>query len=600
MPAIGPPVSPSATTTSSTRSGAPPPGSGSRSTSVSWSTRATTTAPADKASRRISATRPCAGHGRRDRARLRGHRDGHRGRRPRLRGRRQHGEPWVVPGRRHHDADHAERGEVRVGPDQRAGGQRARVGQHAADHAHRHPGHIRPVVYRRRCHQLLTRPQHGAAAEHLQLEQAGPGLALAGPGPPADLPAARQLDADDGGAVRGQQHGAGLRADGGHRADKPGAVEHSLLRLYAPVAAGVNGHRFGGPLADSDHARRHDPVAARTGHLQKPAELRILRLAQLLAAELSAQPRHLRLQRHDLRARAARRRAAEEPDHWPAHRGYPAFRAAERRPAELAQAAQRPGGLIAVADRDQHKRSDQQGAENQARPPGVVQSDHLVVPLRLKARSAGQRRRSGTSTWRRVSKSSTHLPVPSATESSGLSATCTGMPVSSRIRSSSPRSRAPPPVSTIPRSMTSPASSGGHLSSVVLTASTIRFSGSSIARRTSSAEISVVFGSPLTRSLPRISARGSSAEGNAEPIAILISSAVRSPSMSEYSFLPKVMIAWSISSPPMRIDCEVTIPPREITATSVVPPPMSTTMLPVGSLTGSPAPIAAAIGSSMM
>ena len=70
--------------------------------------------------------------------------------------------------------------------------------------------------------------------------------------------------------------------------------------------------------------------------------------------------------------------------------------------------------------------------------------------------------------------------------------------------------------------------------------------------------------------------------------------------MREYSFLPKVMMAWSSSSPPIRIDCEVTIPPREMTATSVVPPPMSTTMLPVGSFTGSPAPMAAAIGSSMM
>ena len=39
--------------------------------------------------------------------------------------------------------------------------------------------------------------------------------------------------------------------------------------------------------------------------------------------------------------------------------------------------------------------------------------------------------------------------------------------------------------------------------------------------------------------------------------------------------------------------------PREITATSVVPPPMSTIRLPVGSLTGSPEPIAAAIGSSI-
>ena len=44
---------------------------------------------------------------------------------------------------------------------------------------------------------------------------------------------------------------------------------------------------------------------------------------------------------------------------------------------------------------------------------------------------------------------------------------------------------------------------------------------------------------------------------------------------------------------------DVTIPPKEMTATSVVPPPMSTTMEPVGSVTGRSAPIAAAIGSSM-
>ena len=41
------------------------------------------------------------------------------------------------------------------------------------------------------------------------------------------------------------------------------------------------------------------------------------------------------------------------------------------------------------------------------------------------------------------------------------------------------------------------------------------------------------------------------------------------------------------------------MPPRLMTATSDVPPPMSTTMLPVGSPTGRPAPIAAAIGSSI-
>ena len=49
----------------------------------------------------------------------------------------------------------------------------------------------------------------------------------------------------------------------------------------------------------------------------------------------------------------------------------------------------------------------------------------------------------------------------------------------------------------------------------------------------------------------------------------------------------------------MRIDWDTTMPPSEITATSLVPPPMSTTMFPVGSPTGRPAPIAAAIGSSI-
>ena len=58
-------------------------------------------------------------------------------------------------------------------------------------------------------------------------------------------------------------------------------------------------------------------------------------------------------------------------------------------------------------------------------------------------------------------------------------------------------------------------------------------------------------------------------------------------------------IASSILSPATRIDFETTMPASEMTATSVVPPPMSTIMLPDGSVTGSPAPIAAAIGSSI-
>ncbi len=87
-------------------------------------------------------------------------------------------------------------------------------------------------------------------------------------------------------------------------------------------------------------------------------------------------------------------------------------------------------------------------------------------------------------------------------------------------------------------------------------------------------------------------------EGKAEPRVTLTSSAVRSPSISECSFFIQETIAWSSSSPAMRMLREVTMPPREMTATSVVPPPTSTTMLPVGWCTGSPAPMAAAMGSS--
>ena len=72
---------------------------------------------------------------------------------------------------------------------------------------------------------------------------------------------------------------------------------------------------------------------------------------------------------------------------------------------------------------------------------------------------------------------------------------------------------------------------------------------------------------------------------------------MRSPISSEYSFLTYSMIASSSASPATRMRWLVTMPPSEMTATSVVPPPMSTTMVPVGSLTGRPAPMAAAIGS---
>ena len=55
----------------------------------------------------------------------------------------------------------------------------------------------------------------------------------------------------------------------------------------------------------------------------------------------------------------------------------------------------------------------------------------------------------------------------------------------------------------------------------------------------------------------------------------------------------------SSSSPATLSELLTTIPPREITATSVVPPPISTIIFPAGSATSMFAPIAAAIGSSI-
>ena len=48
------------------------------------------------------------------------------------------------------------------------------------------------------------------------------------------------------------------------------------------------------------------------------------------------------------------------------------------------------------------------------------------------------------------------------------------------------------------------------------------------------------------------------------------------------------------------IDVLTTVPPSDITAISVVPPPISTIMLPHGLEISIPAPIAAAIGSSII
>ena len=84
-----------------------------------------------------------------------------------------------------------------------------------------------------------------------------------------------------------------------------------------------------------------------------------------------------------------------------------------------------------------------------------------------------------------TSNSSSERPEPTATQVSGDSVSCAGIWHSSRRRWSIPWSSAPPPASVIPRSMMSPASSGGVRSSVSLTAAMIWLTGSSSAARIS-------------------------------------------------------------------------------------------------------------------
>ena len=70
---------------------------------------------------------------------------------------------------------------------------------------------------------------------------------------------------------------------------------------------------------------------------------------------------------------------------------------------------------------------------------------------------------------------------------------------------------------------------------------------------------------------------------DAEPILILISSAVVSP-IKRLCFLRiYVTIASSSASPPTLMLLQLAIPPSDITATSHVPPPMSTIIEPVAS-----------------
>ena len=141
-------------------------------------------------------------------------------------------------------------------------------------------------------------------------------------------------------------------------------------------------------------------------------------------------------------------------------------------------------------------------------------------------------------------------------------------------------------------------SSGGVRSSATRTAFKIVATHSLSASRISLSSIVTVRGTPSIRLRPFTSIVSGFSSGYAEPISILICSAVRSPTSRLYLRFKYCITASSISLPATRTDREYTIPLMEITAMSVVPPPISTTMFPLGSSIGSPAPIAAAMACS--
>ena len=93
-------------------------------------------------------------------------------------------------------------------------------------------------------------------------------------------------------------------------------------------------------------------------------------------------------------------------------------------------------------------------------------------------------------------------PVPIATQSSGSLAIKTGTLVASAITSGKCFNNAPPPVRTIPWSITSAAISGDVSSNVPLIAVIILSTTSCKAVDTSFADTCIVFGKPVTRSRP--------------------------------------------------------------------------------------------------
>ena len=151
----------------------------------------------------------------------------------------------------------------------------------------------------------------------------------------------------------------------------------------------------------------------------------------------------------------------------------------------------------------------------------------------------------------------------------------------------------------MPRSLISAESSGGVRSSATRIAFRMVATHSLRDSRISLSSMVTVRGTPSMRLRPFTSIVSGFSSGYAEPISILICSAVRSPTSRLYLRFRYCITASSISLPATRTEREYTMPLIEMTAISVVPPPMSTTRWACSSSNSRPAPSAAARPSSI-
>ena len=274
MPGTGPPVTASAATTRSTRSGRRRPGSGSRLTIATW--------------REDGEDEERRGH---ERAAQHPHRHGPC---PAAR---------VDVAAAHDHADHAEAREVREGGDQ--GGLRERPGLagDGGDRADRDPGDVGAAAHRAEGDQGLAGLERGAGAEqpqpqHVAARHRGPGA-----GDRADLAACRPvLTPTVAEASVASRTVEVLGPTLVTVPTRPSPLRTVSLAWIPSRLPGVDRDGVGVVAARRDHAGGDDLVAARAVELEQLAELLRVGLARPGACELGAELVVLLLQVRDLAA----------------------------------------------------------------------------------------------------------------------------------------------------------------------------------------------------------------------------------------------------------------------------------------------------------